>query len=221
MNFECDYKSWFSRKFHWFSRKFHWFSIFLFFQHVYSMTYFNQTTSITAYYCWDNDDGLAFDVAVYQLLVIFVLPGLFMIVCYVFVMQELWVSTNTFTKMTSTMNRTANQSTAKWLFNNNNKHVFILWNLFIFSFRFSGVKMSKTGLRIHHGNCDVHQVNPASKHHLFTKTSIKKTADNNTTSTTLNGNSKNHLNNSTIQLNHSHSHDVTQGRKQVWWWWWW
>ncbi|CAG2178945.1 unnamed protein product, partial [Oppiella nova] len=34
------------------------------------MTYYNNTTQLTVYYCWDSDDDLAFSVAVYQLFVI-------------------------------------------------------------------------------------------------------------------------------------------------------
>ncbi|XP_054166077.1 allatostatin-A receptor-like [Oppia nitens] len=67
---------------------------------VYSMTYYNNTTQLTAYYCWDADDDLAFYVAVYQLLVMFVLPALFMIVCYFLVMQELWISNKSINTMT-------------------------------------------------------------------------------------------------------------------------
>ena len=64
------------------------------------MTYYNNSTSLTAYYCWDSDDDLAFTVAVYQLLVMFVMPALFMVICYFLVMQELWASNKSMHSMT-------------------------------------------------------------------------------------------------------------------------
>ncbi len=64
------------------------------------MTYYNNITSLTAYYCWDSDDDLAFWVAVYQLLVMFIFPALFMVICYFLVMQELWISNKSVNQMT-------------------------------------------------------------------------------------------------------------------------
>lgn len=67
---------------------------------IHPITYFNNDSSITAYYCWDSNDSLAFTVAVYQLASMFGLPALFMSVCYACVIRELWSSTKTVTAMT-------------------------------------------------------------------------------------------------------------------------
>ncbi|KAG8183833.1 hypothetical protein JTE90_025716 [Oedothorax gibbosus] len=67
---------------------------------VYPITYFNNETSITAFYCWDTNDEVGFTVAMYQLVVMFVIPSVFMTLCYVCVIRELWSSTRTVAAMT-------------------------------------------------------------------------------------------------------------------------
>lgn len=74
------------------------------------MTYYNNETSLTAYYCWDSDDDLAFGVAIYQLLVMFLLPALFMVACYFLVIQELWTSTKAVSALTRPNSASAGQS---------------------------------------------------------------------------------------------------------------
>ncbi|XP_023222118.1 allatostatin-A receptor-like [Centruroides sculpturatus] len=71
---------------------------------IYPITYYNNYTSITAYYCFDSDDYLAFCVAVYQLVSIFALPAFFMSVFYFWVIRELWSSTKTIINITRTAN---------------------------------------------------------------------------------------------------------------------
>lgn len=70
---------------------------------VYPITYYNNATSITAYYCWESDDNLAYVVAIYQLMVMFIVPAVFMLFCYFCVIQELWASTKTIRAMTQNL----------------------------------------------------------------------------------------------------------------------
>ncbi|GLH01404.1 Class A rhodopsin-like G-protein coupled receptor GPRnna14, putative [Gryllus bimaculatus] len=51
--------------------------------------YTNLVTNITIYHC--NKTGLIF--AVYQFVILFGAPGILMIICYSFVIRELWRST--------------------------------------------------------------------------------------------------------------------------------
>ncbi|XP_054706733.1 galanin receptor type 1-like, partial [Uloborus diversus] len=67
---------------------------------IYPITYFNNSTSITAFYCWDSNDSVAFGIAIYQLVAIFLLPAVFMTACYICVIRELWSSTRTVAAMT-------------------------------------------------------------------------------------------------------------------------
>nr|XP_042900361.1 cholecystokinin receptor type A-like [Parasteatoda tepidariorum] len=67
---------------------------------IYPITYFNNQTSITAYYCFDSTDSMAFMVAIYQLVAMFIVPAFFMMLCYICVIRELWSSTRTVAAMT-------------------------------------------------------------------------------------------------------------------------
>lgn len=71
-----------------------------YFQTVYPITYYNNSTSITAFYCWDSDDDSQTVVALYQVIIMFILPAIFMIICYIFVIKELWISTKTIEQLT-------------------------------------------------------------------------------------------------------------------------
>ncbi|RWS16046.1 hypothetical protein B4U79_04261 [Dinothrombium tinctorium] len=64
------------------------------------ITYYNNITSVTAYYCWDDDDFVGLCVAIYQLLIMFILPAILMLICYFCVIQELWSSTKVIRNMT-------------------------------------------------------------------------------------------------------------------------
>lgn len=66
------------------------------------MTYYNNETSITAYYCFEQSDNWAIYFSIYELLTLFVIPALLMIFCYSRVIQELWTSTRVITILTST-----------------------------------------------------------------------------------------------------------------------
>lgn len=63
------------------------------------------TTSLTLYYCFDVENDLTFIVAIYQLLVMFILPALFMVVCYYVVIRQLWSSTRSVNMMTQAENK--------------------------------------------------------------------------------------------------------------------
>lgn len=84
--------------------------IFSFLQHTSPITYYNETTSLTLYYCFDVENDLTFIVSIYQLLVMFIVPALFMLVCYYVVIRQLWLSTQTVNSMTRTDNRTLNRN---------------------------------------------------------------------------------------------------------------
>ncbi|KAH9421430.1 hypothetical protein DERP_010567 [Dermatophagoides pteronyssinus] len=74
-------------------------------RHTSQITYYNMTTSLTLYYCFDVENDLTFIVAIYQLLVMFVLPALFMVVCYYVVIRQLWSSTRSVNMMTQAENK--------------------------------------------------------------------------------------------------------------------
>lgn len=68
------------------------------------MTYYNNETSITAYYCFEQNDNWAIYFSIYELLTLFIIPALLMIFCYSRVIQELWTSTRVITILTSSDN---------------------------------------------------------------------------------------------------------------------
>ncbi|KAH9419307.1 hypothetical protein DERP_005814 [Dermatophagoides pteronyssinus] len=71
---------------------------------TYSMTYYNNETAITAYYCFEKNDNWAIYFAIYELLTLFVIPALLMMFCYSRVIRELWTSTRVITILTSATN---------------------------------------------------------------------------------------------------------------------
>ncbi|KAI2809847.1 hypothetical protein BLOT_000999 [Blomia tropicalis] len=66
-----------------------------------SITYYNNETSITAYYCFEKNDRWAIGFAVYELMTLFVIPAMLMVFCYFRVIRELWTSTRVITILTS------------------------------------------------------------------------------------------------------------------------
>ena len=68
------------------------------------MTYYNNETAITAYYCFEKNDNWAIYFAIYELLTLFVIPALLMMFCYSRVIRELWTSTRVITILTSATN---------------------------------------------------------------------------------------------------------------------
>ncbi|KAF7489732.1 Proteinase-activated receptor 1 [Sarcoptes scabiei] len=79
-------------------------------RHTSQITYYNSTTSLTLYYCLDVENDLTLIVAIYQLLVMFIFPALFMVVCYYVVIRQLWNSTRSVNQMTQAENQSNNQS---------------------------------------------------------------------------------------------------------------
>ncbi|RWS30346.1 G protein-coupled receptor-like protein 3, partial [Leptotrombidium deliense] len=77
---------------------------------IHPITYYNNFTSVTAYYCWDDDDFNGLWVAVYQLMIMFVIPGVLMLFCYFCVIQELWSSTKVITNMTANGQRNSSNT---------------------------------------------------------------------------------------------------------------
>ncbi|XP_075589674.1 uncharacterized protein LOC124496288 isoform X2 [Dermatophagoides farinae] len=71
---------------------------------TYSMTYYNNETAITAYYCFEKNDNWAIYFAIYELLTLFIIPALLMMFCYSRVIRELWTSTRVITILTSATN---------------------------------------------------------------------------------------------------------------------
>ncbi len=90
-------------------------------QHSSPLTYYNETTSVTLYYCFDVENNLTFIVAIYQLFMMFIVPALFMLVCYYVVIRQLWLSTQTVNSMTRADNRRLprNHSVTSMISNNN------------------------------------------------------------------------------------------------------
>lgn len=62
--------------------------------------YYNNSTSVIIYYCFDKEGTLAIIMAIYLFIVVFGLPLLFMSFCYFRVIVELWMSTVTMSAMT-------------------------------------------------------------------------------------------------------------------------
>lgn len=73
-------------------------------QSTYSMTYYNNETQITAYYCFEKSDSWAIYFAIYELMTLFVIPAMLMVFCYFRVIRELWTSTRVITILTSSTN---------------------------------------------------------------------------------------------------------------------
>lgn len=63
------------------------------------MVYTNNIISVKVYYCENADENLVF--AIYQFVILFVAPGLVMMVCYVYVIRELWRSTRNINILTN------------------------------------------------------------------------------------------------------------------------
>lgn len=68
------------------------------------MTYYNNVTAITAYYCFDRNDNWTIYFAIYELMTLFVIPAMLMVFCYFRVIRELWTSTRVITILTSSTN---------------------------------------------------------------------------------------------------------------------
>lgn len=63
------------------------------------MIYTNDIVSVKVYYCENADENLPF--AIYQFVILFAAPGLLMMICYVYVIRELWRSTRNINILTN------------------------------------------------------------------------------------------------------------------------
>lgn len=72
-----------------------------FFQSIYSVHYGNNETLLTVSYCNDFDDNLGYIFTIYQLVVCFAVPALFMIIGYSVVIRVLWKSAKNMSLMTN------------------------------------------------------------------------------------------------------------------------
>ena len=64
------------------------------------LTFTDGVESVTINYCEDKGDGRIF--AIYQAVILLAAPGLIMIICYTYVIRELWISTRNMRVMTNT-----------------------------------------------------------------------------------------------------------------------
>jgi hypothetical protein len=68
----------------------------------YKVTYKNNVTSVQVYYCENADeDDMTLAFAVYQFIILFAAPGLLMMICYFYVIRELWRSTRNINLLTN------------------------------------------------------------------------------------------------------------------------
>ena len=67
------------------------------------LTFTDGLEEVTIYYCEDSGDGRIF--AIYQGVILLAAPGLVMIVCYTYVIRELWISTRNMRVLTNTNTR--------------------------------------------------------------------------------------------------------------------
>ena len=74
-----------------------------FLQSTYSTHYGNNVTLLTVSYCNDFDDYLGYVFTIYQLVVCFAAPALFMIVGYSVVIRVLWKSNKNMSMLTNNM----------------------------------------------------------------------------------------------------------------------
>jgi hypothetical protein len=63
-------------------------------------TFTNSKTSVTLYSCKELSDWRGFSVNIYRFVTLFALPSVVMIVCYLWVIIELWISTKTMDELT-------------------------------------------------------------------------------------------------------------------------
>ncbi|XP_054159868.1 allatostatin-A receptor-like [Oppia nitens] len=76
-------------------------------------TFANNQTSVTLYSCKELYDWKGFSVNIYRFVTLFALPSVVMIVCYLWVIIELWISTKTMDELTH--NRTVGQQSCQSL----------------------------------------------------------------------------------------------------------
>ena len=99
---------------------------FLTLQGISGIKWGNNSTQVITYKCEDVDDRLATIIAIYQLGLMFILPGLFMIICYFVVIKVLWLSTKNIRNLTG--NNSERPSTATASSVNNGDHIIVCSN---------------------------------------------------------------------------------------------
>jgi 7 transmembrane receptor (rhodopsin family). len=70
-------------------------------QETFTIVYSNNVTHVTLHYCNETQQSGKF--AIYQLVVLFAVPGTLMVVCYTYVIRELWRSTRKMQALTNSM----------------------------------------------------------------------------------------------------------------------
>jgi hypothetical protein len=68
-------------------------------QETFTMVYSNNVTNVTLHYCNETQQSGKF--AIYQFVVLFGAPGTLMVVCYTYVIRELWRSTRSMQALTN------------------------------------------------------------------------------------------------------------------------
>jgi len=70
-------------------------------QESYTIVYSNYVTNVTLHYC--NETKQSGNFAIYKFMVLFAVPGLLMVVCYTYVIRELWRSTRNMQALTNSV----------------------------------------------------------------------------------------------------------------------
>jgi hypothetical protein len=70
-------------------------------QGTYTIVYGNNVTNVTIHYCSENEQSVHF--AIYKFVVVFAVSGTLMVVCYTYVIRELWRSTRNMQALTNSV----------------------------------------------------------------------------------------------------------------------
>ncbi|XP_032777367.2 cholecystokinin receptor type A [Daphnia magna] len=81
------------------------------------LTFTDGEESVTVNYCVETDGGVGLIFAIYQAVILLLAPGLVMIICYTYVIRELWLSTRNMRVLTNTntnQERRPRQQERRW-----------------------------------------------------------------------------------------------------------
>ncbi|CAL8104804.1 unnamed protein product [Orchesella dallaii] len=67
----------------------------------YSVTYTNNITSVSVFYCEEESVSEGLPIAIYKFVILFAAPALLMMICYIYVIRELWKSTKNMNILTN------------------------------------------------------------------------------------------------------------------------
>jgi hypothetical protein len=70
-------------------------------QETFTIVYSNNVTNVTLHYCNETEQSGNF--AIYQFVVLLAVPGTLMVVCYTYVIRELWRSTRNMQALTNSV----------------------------------------------------------------------------------------------------------------------